>query len=471
MNEERGQPPDEPDRGPQEPAEPGERPPATGEPTGAPGAPPPGEPPAAPGAAAVGLPGERPFVRLLLTDDGERSRLTVFFRLLLAIPHFIVLALWGAAALILAFINWFIVLFRRQTPDGIHSFLASYIRYFVRVTAYVFLAANPWPPFGSEGGYPIDVEIDPPRPQNRWKTGFRLILAIPATFIAGALVASGSLSGGGAAAYGGLAASAAFLGWFAAMFTARMPPGLRDGVTYSLAYAAQLDAYLLLLTDRYPNSDPVITPAARPVAEHPVELTVDDDLQRSRLTVFFRFLLWLPHGVWFALWGIAAFVAAIMNWFVTLITGRSPEALHRFLAAYYRYGAHQNAYLFLIANPFPGFLGQEGSYPVDLKIGPPLPQNRWKTAFRLILAFPAFVVGGALGNAMFTAAFLGWFAALFTGRMPRGIRNMAAYGLRYTSQTNAYFYLLTERYPYSGPVRAVEPGAEAAPAAAVPVRV
>jgi Domain of unknown function (DUF4389) len=45
--------------------------------------------------------------------------------------------------------------------------------------------------------------------------------------------------------------------------------------------------------------------------------------------------------------------AAIANWFATLAAGVSPEALHRFLAAYVRYQNHVYAYLFLIADPFP----------------------------------------------------------------------------------------------------------------------
>ena len=37
----------------------------------------------------------------------------------------------------------------------------------------------------------------------------------------------------------------------------------------------------------------------------PIRLIVTDDLQRSRLTVFFRLLLALPHLFWLYLWGIA----------------------------------------------------------------------------------------------------------------------------------------------------------------------
>ena len=73
------------------------------------------------------------------------------------------------------------------------------------------------------------------------------------------------------------------------------------------------------------------------------------------------------------------------------------------------------------------------------------------TFFRIFLAFPAFAVASALGAVVFIVGVLGWFAALVTGRMPEGLRNLGAYGLSYSAQINAYLYLLTERYPYSGP--------------------
>ncbi len=102
-----------------------------------------------------------------------------------------------------------------------------------------------------------------------------------------------------------------------------------------------------------------------------------DDLQRSRLTVFFRLLLAIPHVIWLLLWTVAAFVAVLVSWFATLALGRSPQALHGFLAAYVRYATHVYAYLSLAANPFPGFVGEAGSYPVDVEIDPPVPQSRW----------------------------------------------------------------------------------------------
>ena len=122
---------------------------------------------------------------------------------------------------------------------------------------------------------------------------------------------------------------------------------------------------------------------------HPIRMVVGDDLERSRLTVFFRLLLAIPHIIWLILWGIAVFFVAILSWFIVLFTTRLPEGLHAFSAAYVRYGTHVYGYLLLAASPFPGFTGTEGSYPVDVEIDPPAPQSRWKTAFRILLAIPA----------------------------------------------------------------------------------
>jgi Domain of unknown function (DUF4389) len=409
---------------------------------------------------------ERP-VRLIVTDDLQRNRLTVFFRLLLALPHLIWLGLWGIAAFFAVIVNWFATLITAQSPKGLHDFLATYIRYAIHVYAYLFLAAEKFPGFLGEPGYAVDVEIDPPRRQNRWKVFFRILLAIPAAMVASALVSGGSRNYGGVNYGFGLVGAAAFLAWFVALAQARMPRGLRDAIAYGLSYTAQLDAYLFLLTDSYPNSDPQTAIGELPSRADPIDLIVDDDQTRNRLTVFFRLLLALPHLIWLTLWAIVAYLVAIVNWVATLVKGASPGALHRFLAAFVRYENHVYAYLFLIANPFPGFTGRVGSYPVEPRIEEPAPQNRWKVFFRLILSIPAFLLASSYGGLLFVVAVLGWFAALATGRMPLGLRNAGALAIRYGAQGAGYELLLTERYPYTGPIAAV-PVPAVPPAASAP---
>jgi hypothetical protein len=417
---------------------------------------------------------ERPSIRVIVEDDLERSRLTVFFRLLLAIPHLIWLLLWSIGALVAVIVNWFATLALGRSPDSLHGFLAAYVRYATHVFAYLSLAANPFPGFtGEAGSYPVDVEIDPPARQNRWKTGFRIVLAIPALILANALAGGPGGGGGGGARSDGSEADAptwfdfsgsglivlvAFLAWFVCLARGRMPLGFRDFQTYALRYGAQAWGYLLFLTDRYPNSDLATPPASPPPQPQTIRIAVDDDLRRSRLTVLFRLLLFLPHLVWFLLWSIAAFFAVIVGWFVTLAAGRMLVGLHRFLAAYIRYGTHISAYVFIVANPFPGFTGTEGTYPVDLEVDPPARQSRWITLFRLFLAIPASLISGGLGSVLVVVGVFGWFVGLVTGRMPVGLRNLGVYAVRYSAQAHAYLYLLTDRYPYTGPWEWSAPG-------------
>jgi hypothetical protein len=231
-----------------------------------------------------------------------------------------------------------------------------------------------------------------------------------------------------------------------------MAQGLRDMIVYGVGYSAQVNGFLFLLTSRYPNSDPAFYESANVVRDDPIGIEVEDDLRRSRLTVGFRILLAVPHLVWLVLWGIAVVFGAIANWFVALFRGKPADGLHRFLAAYLRYQTHVLAYVQLVANPFPGFVGAAGSYPVDLEVpAAPEAQSRLVTGFRLFLAFPAMAVASALLGAAWVAAFLSWFYALARGEVPRGLRNLGAYALRYNAQTNGYLYLLTDRYPYAGP--------------------
>jgi hypothetical protein len=189
--------------------------------------------------------------------------------------------------------------------------------------------------------------------------------------------------------------------------------------------------------------------------------------------VFFRLPLLIPHLFWLGLWGILAFLAAVLQWFVTLFAGRPALGLHRFLSSYVRYAFHVYAFGSLAANPFPGFTGKPGVYPLDLVLPDPGRQNRWKTFFRGVLVIPAVMLTVGLWGVLLVASILIWFTALFTAEAPEGIRNTAGWSLRYIGQTNAYFYLLTDVYPHSSPLEGTEaapeqeplPGLEPVPAA------
>ena len=182
-------------------------------------------------------------LRLRLTDSLARNRLTVFFRLILAFPHFVWATLWGVLVVVAAIVAWLVALIIGRVPVPLHNFISAYVRYSSHLFAFVYLAGGPFPGFvGTPGSYPVDIEIDGPRTQSRWKTLFRFFLAIPALLVSSGL--------------GTAMLFAAIAGWWVGLFTGRMPQGLRNLNAYSVRYSAQTYAYLMLVTDVYPYSGP-----------------------------------------------------------------------------------------------------------------------------------------------------------------------------------------------------------------------
>jgi hypothetical protein len=179
-------------------------------------------------------------IGLIVEDDLKRNRLTVFFRLLLAIPQLIWLGIWGIAVYVAIVIAWFAALIAGRVPDGLHGFIARYLRAQTHLSAYVFLLADPWPPFGGvEGSYPVDLRVDPAAPQPRLTVFFRILLAIPALLLVYVFRLVNQIVG--------------LIGWFYCLATGHMNEGMRDMSAWLLRYEVQTYAYISLLTSRYPS--------------------------------------------------------------------------------------------------------------------------------------------------------------------------------------------------------------------------
>jgi hypothetical protein len=178
-------------------------------------------------------------IGLIVTDDLRRSRLTVFFRLLLVIPQAVWLSIWSIAVALTVLIAWFAALVTGRVPDGLHNFNASFLRYATRVSGYLFLLAEPWPWFTNAEPYPLDARVDPPAQQSRLTVFFRLILAIPALILVYVFRAVNEI--------------VAFIAWFYCLAVGRMHEGMRNLSAWLLRYEVQTYAYLMLLTSRYPS--------------------------------------------------------------------------------------------------------------------------------------------------------------------------------------------------------------------------
>ena len=176
----------------------------------------------------------------------RRSRLTTFFRLLLAIPHLIVITVYGFLAFFAIVVAWFALLFTARWPRGLYDFLAGVLRYSARLYGYLHLATDAYPPFdlGEHYEYPIRLRIEPPRESySRIKVFFRWLLAIPVAIIAYALYLVAELG--------------SLIAWFAIVITGKQPAGLQSMINLGVAYYVRSGAYFALITEDWPpfNAD------------------------------------------------------------------------------------------------------------------------------------------------------------------------------------------------------------------------
>jgi Domain of unknown function (DUF4389) len=201
--------------------------------------PPPPEPPSAPPPAGQPPSGAYP-VRFDAQRQDEYHRFLPLVKWLLAFPHYIVLIFVGIGAFLAIVAAWFAVLFTGRYPRGLFDFVVGTYRWGMRVTAYVYLLTDEYPPFslGEEPGYPVQVEIEYPEHVDRWRPLVAWLLAFPYLLVAGIL------------SY--LAGIVAFIGIFVILFTRELPQGMFSLIVNPLRWQLRGNAYALWLVTRYP---------------------------------------------------------------------------------------------------------------------------------------------------------------------------------------------------------------------------
>ena len=78
---------------------------------------------------------------------GPRDRITVAFRILLAIPQIIVLTFVMLGWCVTTMVAWFAILFTGDYPQGLYDFGVGTLRWLVRLQAYLLLLVDEYPPF------------------------------------------------------------------------------------------------------------------------------------------------------------------------------------------------------------------------------------------------------------------------------------------------------------------------------------
>lgn len=180
----------------------------------------------------------------------------------------------------------------------------------------------------------VDIGFGPSGPQNRWTVAFRIVLAVP-HLVWITIVTIGALF-------------VLLAGWFAALFTGRLPDGMARFLHQVLQYHVRLLAYLFLLRDDYP-------PFALDSDDYPVSVATRAG-PLNRVAVLFRLVLLIPVMLVSQWLTAGATVVLIGLWFVVLVLGRMPGPAALALGAILRFEARTYGYGMLLAAAYPSGL-------------------------------------------------------------------------------------------------------------------
>ena len=190
-------------------------------------------------------------------------------------------------------------------------------------------------------GYPVTLTFDSPDKIARWRPLVHWLLAIPHFIV---LYVIGIVAG-----------VLAFIGWFAALFTGKIPEGIQKPIAMYLRYNARVSTYALFQREEYPPfafdatfEDPGDDPRQRLDVVPAIE-------GRNRLTIFFRLFMLIPQIFVLLFVSIAAFVLMTIGFFAVIILGRWPEGMNTFLIGFLRWNTRVNAYYYLLTDEYPPF--------------------------------------------------------------------------------------------------------------------
>lgn len=193
-------------------------------------------------------------------------------------------------------------------------------------------------------------------------------------------------------------------------------------------------------------------PAAYPAdgfrfeGREPIYVGVAPAAPQSRLTIFFRPILGIPHLVVLYALGIATEVIVVLGWIGALFIGRLPNFAASFLGGVLRWQGRAFAYQLLLTDQYPPFSLDDADYPVRVSMRPGR-LNRLAVLFRYFLLIPALIVNLFVIYGVLVMSIAVWFIALVTGRVPDSVHQALSAALRFHLRLLGFATMLTSEYP------------------------
>lgn len=179
---------------------------------------------------------------------------------------------------------------------------------------------------------------------------------------------------------------------------------------------------------------------------------LDAPLQVANWRPLVQWVLAVPHLLLAEALDAVAGVCTLIAAFTVLFTKDIPDALYNMIVMCRRYQWRAYSYAGFLREAYPPFAfdataADPGGDPATLSITKPATFNRWAPLYKWFLAIPHFVVLVVLGVAVLACVVAAFFAVLFTGRWPEGLRRFVLGYARWTLRVYAYAGMLRDEYP------------------------
>jgi len=186
--------------------------------------------------------------------------------------------------------------------------------------------------------------------------------------------------------------------------------------------------------------------------EYPVTAGLDAPLQIARWRVIGNYILAIPHLIVLYVLLIVAELVAIIGWFAILFTGKLPPGVGTFIAGVHRYQWRVVTYILFLREPYPAFgvpsgYADPGGDPAWFNVAPPESYSRIAVLLRIIYVIPQLLFGIVLAIGLYVAWIIAFFAVLFTGRWPEGLRKFVVGVEFWATRFSAWYFLLADPYP------------------------
>jgi Domain of unknown function (DUF4389) len=187
--------------------------------------------------------------------------------------------------------------------------------------------------------YPVQLELQNPLKVPRLLALFSWLLVIPHVIVLYILqLVLGVLQ---------------LVAFFTILFTAKIPKGLFDVMAMVLRYNWRVSSYLFFMRGKYPPFE--FVPSELDPGTDPAMMSVEYPPKLSRLLIFVKWLLLIPHLIVILLLAIGALFVLLIAFFAVLITGKWPQGLRNYMVGFMRWTTRVNAYWFFMTDKYPPF--------------------------------------------------------------------------------------------------------------------